>query len=133
MTLPPELAALADEDFVLLTTFRRDGRPVPTPVWVAETGGRLVMSTPSGTGKLKRLAHTPDVTLQACSRRGKPKEGAPVVRTTASVRHDETTRRAAEAALAAKYGLQWRVALGIERVVRRGRAVPRPVLVLPAD
>ena len=35
MTAVPTFNALADEQFVSLTTFRRDGTPVPTPVWIA--------------------------------------------------------------------------------------------------
>ena len=128
MPPPHTLADLAAEDFVLLTTFRRDGRPVATPVWVAGFGDALVVSTPEGTGKVKRLRHTPRVTLQACSRRGHPKPGAPVVEAVAVVRRDEPTRAAVEAALLAKYGWQWRIAMVVERIVRRGRPVPRPTI-----
>ncbi|NHN57295.1 PPOX class F420-dependent oxidoreductase [Calidifontibacter sp. DB0510] len=122
--------ALATEDFVLLTTFRRDGRAVPTPVWVAALDGRLVVSTPEGTGKLKRLAHTQRVTLQPCSRRGAPTPGTTVIEGIAEVSRDPEVRRAAEKRLLAKYRLQWRVVLLIERIVRQGRAKPRPVVII---
>ena len=37
------LLSLADARFVSLTTFRRSGAPVSTPVWVARDGGSLVV------------------------------------------------------------------------------------------
>ena len=58
--------ALADEKYILLTTFRRDGTPVATPVWaVPLDDGKIGFWTSSGSGKAKRLAHTERVTVQA--------------------------------------------------------------------
>lgn len=127
------LRDLADEPFVLLTTYRRTGAPVATPVWVAGLDTNLVVSTPEGTGKLKRLRHTPRVRLQACSRRGTPLDGAPQVTAHAIVSTDPDTVRAVEAALAEKYSWQWRAAMVIETVLRRGRRLPRPALLLSID
>jgi PPOX class probable F420-dependent enzyme len=68
--------ALADEKFIRFTTFRRDGTPVSTPVWIVPLdGGRFGFWTSSGSGKAKRLAHTERVTVQPCNGRGKPKPG----------------------------------------------------------
>ena len=70
--------ALADEKYVRLTTFRRSGEAVPTPVWLVPLDdGRYGFYTSSASGKVKRLAHTPTVTVQASDSRGKPKAGAP--------------------------------------------------------
>ena len=72
--------SLADEKYLLLTTFRRDGTPVPTPVWVAALpDGKIGFTTSSDTGKVRRLAHTSRVTLQPCDSRGRPRGGAAVV------------------------------------------------------
>jgi hypothetical protein len=60
VTVAPTLG-LAGEQFVSVTTFRRDGTPVPTPVWIAQDGDALVVTTPAGTGKVKRLRHDPRV------------------------------------------------------------------------
>ena len=66
-----------DEKYVLLTTFKRDGTPVATPVWsVPLDGGSFGFWTSSASGKVKRLAHTPRVTVQACDARGKVKDGS---------------------------------------------------------
>lgn len=124
---------LREEEFVLLTTFRRNGIGVPTAMWFALDGDDLIVSTPAGAGKLKRLRHTPRVSLQACTRRGDPKPGAAVLGGEAH----RTERHAVEAALAAKYGWQWRVALRIEwltsRVRRRRAPLPRVALRITPD
>jgi uncharacterized protein len=76
--------ALGDEKYVLLTTFRRDGTPVSTPVWVVPIDeGRVGFWTSSGSGKAKRLAHTERVTLQPCNARGQVKAGTSASEATA--------------------------------------------------
>ncbi len=61
---------------MLLTTFRRSGAGVATPVWtVPVSDGRIGMWTGAGTGKYKRLRNNPHVTIQACTARGKTKPG----------------------------------------------------------
>jgi hypothetical protein len=68
--------ALDEEKYILLTTFRRDGTPVPTPVWVVALGdGTFGFWTSSGSGKAKRLAHTDRVTVQPSDARGRVKSG----------------------------------------------------------
>jgi len=68
--------ALGDEKYVLVTTFRRDGTPVATPVWaVALDEGAFGFWTSSGSGKAKRLAHTAHVTVQPCDARGRVRSG----------------------------------------------------------
>jgi PPOX class probable F420-dependent enzyme len=61
---------LAEEEYVALTTFRRDGRPVTTAVWTAPDGADLVLWTPARSGKVARLRHTDDVRLAPCDRAG---------------------------------------------------------------
>ncbi|MDT7579905.1 MAG: uncharacterized protein QOK35_1169, partial [Pseudonocardiales bacterium] len=51
----PTLAEMADEQFVSLSTFRRSGAPVATPVWIARDGDALVVTTIADSGKVKRL------------------------------------------------------------------------------
>ena len=61
--------SLADEQFIALTTYRRTGAPVPTPVWVVPVmGGRLGFYTTMGTGKTKRLKHTDRVSTRPSRR-----------------------------------------------------------------
>lgn len=55
-----------------LVTYRRDGTPVPTTVNVASDGGRLFFRTYDRSGKAKRLARNPNVTLRTADWRGRP-------------------------------------------------------------
>ena len=58
--------ALEDEKYLALTTFRKNGEPVSTPVWVVPVSdGRVGFWTAMGTGKTKRLGKT---RASACSR-----------------------------------------------------------------
>jgi PPOX class probable F420-dependent enzyme len=75
---------LGDEKYILLTTFRRDGTPVATPVWSISLGDdRIGFWTSSGSGKAKRLTHTERVTVTPCDARGRVKAGAGAVEATA--------------------------------------------------
>ena len=65
-------AALPAKGVALLTTFRRSGQGVPTPVEIRVRGERVYFITWSTTGKVKRLAHTSNVMLARCTRMGKP-------------------------------------------------------------
>jgi PPOX class probable F420-dependent enzyme len=99
------MAIGADEKYVLLTTYRRDGRPVSTPVWWVELGdGSFGFWTSSASGKAKRLAHTGRVTVQPCNARGVVKPGSTPVEAAARVVSGaelETIRRR----VVAKYGV----------------------------
>ncbi|GAC1368872.1 MAG: hypothetical protein NVSMB32_13900 [Actinomycetota bacterium] len=75
---------LGDEKYILLTTYRRDGTPVATPVWsVPLEGGQVACWTSSGSGKAKRLARTARVTVQPCDARGRVRAGSQPVNATA--------------------------------------------------
>lgn len=67
--------ALGEQRFVLLTTFRKTGVAVATPVWVVRDGGALLVSTPRDAGKVKRLRNNTRVELVPCGRFGKPRRG----------------------------------------------------------
>lgn len=120
----PTLATMADQKFVSLTTFRRSGAPVATPVWIASDGDALVVTTSVDTGKVKRLRHDPRVALRPCTRFGAVAEGAPTVGGVAEV---VAPNRRATDALRRKYGLQYRFVLLLERTLKR-RAAERVIL-----
>lgn len=65
-------AFLRPSKTVLLTSFRRNGQGVGTPVGLAVVGNKAYFTTWSTTGKIKRLANNPRVTLAPCTQRGKP-------------------------------------------------------------
>jgi PPOX class probable F420-dependent enzyme len=62
---------LTKEQCIALTTFRKTGKAVVTPVWFAERLGTIYVETHSTAGKLKRLRHTARVTLAPCTYSGK--------------------------------------------------------------
>ncbi len=127
MTDSTALLALADEQYVLLTTTRRTGVAVPTPVWVARDGDTLVVTTGAESGKVKRLRHTPRVTLQACDRAGTPHAAAPVIEAHATVHDDAASRDRLDAALSEKYGVQYAAIRAMGKL--RGRRANESVVV----
>ena len=123
---------LGDERFVSLTTFRRTGEPVSTPVWVVRDGAALVVYTVADSGKVKRIRHDAHVELRACDRRGQVPDGTPVVAATAEVDESPETVDLAERLLRVKYGWEFggvRLLQRAERVLRRS-STPRPQAVL---
>jgi hypothetical protein len=56
----------------LLITYRRDGTPVPTPVWAAPAGGVLYVRSERASGKVKRLRRDPRLLVAPCTARGRP-------------------------------------------------------------
>ncbi|MGP0050466.1 MAG: PPOX class F420-dependent oxidoreductase [Solirubrobacteraceae bacterium] len=120
------------EKYMLVTTFRRDGTPVATPVWVVVLdGGRLGFTTSSSSGKAKRLAHTSRVTVQPCNARGRPKPGTQPADATAKLvtgAELEAIRRR----VVRKYGLATRVIgvmSAIAGLVGRGQTARSGVIV----
>lgn len=56
---------------VVLTTYRRDGTPVPTPVHIVVDGDHAHFRTPSTAGKVKRLRRNADVEIAPSTFRGR--------------------------------------------------------------
>lgn len=56
-------SALNDDSTVILTTYRRDGREVDTPVHIAVDGNRAFIRTYATAGKMKRIRRNQQVTL----------------------------------------------------------------------
>lgn len=67
------LGAVGTADYVLLTTFRKDGTPVPTPLWAVAENGKLYVWTVTDSWKVKRLRRDPAVTVQPCDYKGTPR------------------------------------------------------------
>jgi PPOX class probable F420-dependent enzyme len=64
-------AAIHNQKYISLTTFRKTGKAVPTPVWFGEHDGKLYVMTASRLGKAKRIGNNPKVTVAPCTIRGK--------------------------------------------------------------
>ncbi len=86
----------------LLVTYRRSGKPVPTPVWAAEADGRFYVRTERAAGKVKRLRRDPRLLVAPCTVRGEPL-GAPFEARARVL--DAAEEPIGERALVARYGL----------------------------
>jgi uncharacterized protein len=111
--------------YVALTTYRRDGRPVTTPVWAVPLEGKLYIVTANSTGKTRRVRATGRVRFAGCNVSGRRilgewQEG------TGSIVQDDRRRGEALAALQRKYG--WQLALAM--LVYRWRGLYRERVVL---
>lgn len=104
--MAPTFADIAQSDYLLLTTFTKDGRPKPTAVWAAADGQRLLVITQETSWKVKRIRNTPRVTLAACDLRGRPKGEA--IEAVATVL-DKGYNGAVYDAIGKRYGLIGRV------------------------
>ena len=93
---------LAAARYLRVTTFRRDGRGVATPVWFLARDGQLWARSAADSGKVKRIRRNPQVQLTPCTRDGTP-TGESVPATAAIV--PRAGHRALYRALLARYGL----------------------------
>lgn len=103
--MTPTFAELAKAQYILLTTFTKDGRPKPVPIWAAldkERGDRLLVITEEKSWKVKRIRNTPRVTLAICDMRGRPKSEA--VEGTAAIL-DKSQTPAVYEAIGNRYGI----------------------------
>jgi len=110
------LTDLGAAKYVLLTTFRKDGRAVPTPLWVVPHDDGLAVWTPVGSGKLKRIRRNSRVTVAPCTFRGMPT--GETVEAKARIGNRAETDRVRKA-LGRKYGLSGRLTVWGSKL-RRG-------------
>lgn len=97
------LAQLDGHDYMSLTTYRKSGAAVATPVWFARVDDNLYVMTLRASGKVKRISHTPRVRIAPCDRAGvllgETRDAVALILNGAD-------RAAADTALAQKYGEQ---------------------------
>lgn len=120
---------LAGATYVSLTTFRRTGAPVSTPVWLApsvDDPHAFTVITLDDTGKTKRLAHTARVELRACDVRGRVPEDATTYHGTASVVRTPEAVASVRRSVVAKYGFPARFSDLVDKVAPRLRIRRQP-------
>ncbi|MDX2602227.1 PPOX class F420-dependent oxidoreductase [Streptomyces caniscabiei] len=66
------LDALGAGKYLLVTTYRKNGTTVPTPVWVVRDGDALGIWTVADSWKVKRIRNRADVLVGPCDVRGNP-------------------------------------------------------------
>ena len=95
---------LTPYEFIVLTTFRKSGQPMPTTVWFASQDGKLYVTTTSTAGKIKRVRNNGHVLIAPSDRVGNV-EGAQVAGTARELPTAEQEK--AFSALSHKYGEQF--------------------------
>jgi len=108
MATSSPLDTLGSAKYVSLTTFRADGTPVATPVWVVRDGDVLRILTDPASGKVRRLRADSRVRLSPCDMRGRVREGALVADGTAVI-DDETGTARTMTLIEERYGLMGRI------------------------
>jgi len=110
-----DVERLGRSSYLLVTTFRKDGTPVPTPVWVGRDGDELIVWTQSTAGKVKRIRNNPTVELAECDFRGRPR--GETVKGTARILDEDGTERGRRV-LRKKYGITGHITIGASKLFR---------------
>ena len=123
---------LAGVRYMNLTTFRKSGAALPTPVWFALADDRAYVVTVPTAGKVKRIRNNGRVCLAPSDWRSRVKGGE--IDATATIAGDPAERAIAERTLAARYGWQWRLFawFGERRARRSGTPNQRAYLAIGA-
>jgi len=70
--MPSQIPApIQGQKYISLTTFRKSGVGVATPVWFGEQDGKLYVMTRGDMGKSKRIRNNPQVKVAPCTIRGR--------------------------------------------------------------
>lgn len=110
----------ARERYVSLATFRRDGREVRTPVWIAAHGDGWACFSAGEAGKVKRIRANGRARLAPCDARGRLRADT-WIECSARLVPAAPDKRAVYAALRRKYGWQMRAADWLARLSGRYR------------
>jgi uncharacterized protein len=102
--------SLRGHKYCLLTTFRKSGEPIPTPVWFGLADGKAYIGSDAAAAKVKRIRNNPRVHVAPCTLRGKPLGSA--VEGRARILAPQEWERA-EHAIAANTGLSRKLLVGV--------------------
>lgn len=114
------LQDFARSEYVSLTTYRKDGTAVATPVWAGVDGDVLYIWTRSDSWKVKRLRGNPRVLVTTCDARGRIAEGAPSAEGTARLL-DAAGTAGVRKVLARKYTWKFWIVDWPAMIVRLGK------------
>ncbi|MGW3420338.1 PPOX class F420-dependent oxidoreductase [Streptomyces phaeochromogenes] len=111
------LERLGAGKYLLVTSYRKNGTPVATPVWVVRDGDTLGVWTVTDSWKVKRIRNRADVLVGSCDVRGSPTgEQIPA---TAEICDQDVTEHYRRL-IVRKYGINGRLVLLGSRL-RRGK------------
>ncbi|MEW6504322.1 MAG: PPOX class F420-dependent oxidoreductase [Chloroflexota bacterium] len=104
MTIPE---SFNNQSYINVTTFRKNGQPVPTPVWFVKLGDKLYTFTGGASGKAKRIRANGRAQIAPSDARGNPLAAFVPVR--ARIVSNDGVRAQVSALYAKKYGLMFKV------------------------
>lgn len=127
--------AIADEKYVSLTTYRKNGEAKSSPVWIVDLcDGTVGFATASSSWKVKRLGNDPNMSISPSDAKGNVAPGAPVLTGTAIASTDDLDR--VWPLVIAKYG---RAARGIAlvgkfmKLIGRGSGTDTAIIITLSD
>ncbi|MBA2680681.1 MAG: PPOX class F420-dependent oxidoreductase [Ktedonobacteraceae bacterium] len=127
MQVDSAFAALGEKAFVSLTTFRKNGERISSPVWVARDGDTLIVLTPEESAKIKRLRNNGQVEIRPSSRTGKVADNSEPIPGIAEIVTDAPIIARLTRVIQKKYGVEYYITMLIERIAAR-RQKPRVIL-----
>jgi len=68
---PAAAAPVFRSRYLSITSYKRDGRAVTTPVWFVWRDGSLLVQTDAASGKVKRIRRNPQVRVAVCTASGR--------------------------------------------------------------
>ena len=115
-----KLAQFANQKYLNLETYRKNGVPVATPLWFAEDDGLFYVYSLANAGKVKRIRNSSRARVTPCDVRGNPK--GEWVDAEARIA-DQATATRGHQLLNKKYGLLKRIGDVFSKLRKRERVV----------
>jgi PPOX class probable F420-dependent enzyme len=116
---PADLKRMFPGRYLSITSFKRDGTGISTPVWFVSDGGRLYAFTDLHSAKVRRIRHNPHVEIASCRPWGKLRQEPVSAR--AEVLTDTADLECVRELLLARYRISYRVVMFFYRLGRRLR------------
>lgn len=116
---PADLKALFPGRYLSVTSFKRDGTAVATPVWFVSDGSRLLAFTDLHSAKVRRIRRNPRVLVAPCSVNGKLRSEP--VSAHAEVLTTNAELERVQKLLIERYKISYRVVMLFYRLGRRLR------------
>lgn len=110
-------ADLDDARYVSFVTYKKDGTPVATPVWIVPFENGYAFTTEPNAFKVRRVRNDARATLTVCDMKGRIKEGATVHLGSAVVLGDDDAEKVSRL-IARKYSIGTKL-LGLLSLARK--------------
>jgi uncharacterized protein len=115
-------SAFCSGRYLSVTSFKRDGTGVATPVWFVSDGTRLFAFTDLHSAKVRRIRRNPQVLVASCRVDGKLRSEAVPARVEVLTNAAELEH--VQKLLVARYKISYRVVMLFYRLGRRLRGKP---------